>query len=82
MDLSVINQKQKRAKFWDEFLATEPLPTSLKVETTKLLSDFKAILARCNELGQVGPTEELAIADMERQLEELNELGRLRSSYD
>lgn len=78
MDLSRLPAKLKRHKDWLAFTKNELQDQSLREPTLQLLARFHTALTKCWEAKVVSDSAALEIADLERQLEQLNQEARLR----
>lgn len=77
MDLSALASKQKRLKDWTQFSESEVQSEHIRVRFNEALSGYKAALAQCWKQGKISPNDEQVLADIERQLEQLDEEARL-----
>lgn len=77
MDIARLAAKQKRAEDWDKYSQENVKDPELKNQISQCLIKFRAVLVQCWKSQAVSPADSATIADLERQLEELNELARL-----
>jgi hypothetical protein len=77
MELSLLAARQKRAKDWSEALENALLDQALRDRTRQRLSDYKGLLLKCWEEQAVSADAAQKLADLERELESLNELARV-----
>lgn len=77
MDLSTLAAKQKRVRDWSEFLFTDGLDESLRLELGTTLELYKKVLVSCWERQTISADDQRLMASYERQLEELNDRVRL-----
>jgi len=77
MEISELAAKQKRVLDWRAML---PLVQDLEVrrETETKLAQFSELLYRTWRSGTVDQASQAAIVGLERQLEQLNDEGRIR----
>lgn len=81
MELARISAKIKRLKDWEEFILDEPLVSrELKELTKMLLSQYRQVLALVSEKTVIDSEDQLRLADIERQLDELNNQARLQTA--
>lgn len=78
MELSRLPAKQKRYNDWLAFTNNELEDQKLREPTLALLAQFHAALARCFANSTVSDADAAEIADLERQLEQLNQEARMR----
>lgn len=77
MNLSSLARREKRLKDWSEFLATEVHDEELCRRTSLALQQYRNLLTKCWENGEVGEEDETQLQSAERELEELNEEARM-----
>jgi hypothetical protein len=77
MDLATISAKQKRVKDWMEGLETTVQDRNLREKTADVLKQYRSVLFRCWDAQAINATDAQQIADLERQLERLNEEARM-----
>jgi hypothetical protein len=79
MDIATLAAKQKRANDWSEFIAhggaQDPV---VRRAIEERLATFRGALKRVWEAGSIGAADAAEIADLERQLVQLNEEARVR----
>lgn len=77
MEIKDLASKQARVKFWREFIKTERVPDSIKVKTESLLKLFTETISKVYNSGSINSSDIITIEDLERQLEDMNELARM-----
>lgn len=77
MKLATLAARQKRAKDWEEVIATENLSASLKDRMTTTLREYRELLVKCWEQQNVSVEDEIRAKDLERRLQELHGETRL-----
>jgi len=79
METATLAAKQKRAKDWSDFIAAggaqDPV---VRRAIEERLATFRAALKRVWESGSINEADAAEIADLERQLVQLNEEARVR----
>lgn len=78
MDLSLLAAKQKRAQDWAAFITNEVQSESVRARMSSALDQYRATLVRCWKNERVELSDQKALTDLERKLEELCEEGRMR----
>jgi hypothetical protein len=82
MDLAWLAAKEKRLKYWKEFVEDGGVPDfSLKQTTLTKLNELQQLLGALWEKGGSSPEEAKQLANLERELEDLNEQARLNSFH-
>ena len=76
MDLSRLADKQKRLADWSRY-CEQILDNQLRERTKSTLERYRAVLVQCWKNDKVSDSDALSIRDLERQLENLNELARM-----
>ncbi len=77
MELSALAAKQQRVKTWLHFIENEVQSAHLKARMSEALDQYRAVIARCWKAEKIAPADEEELRDLERQLESLDDLGRL-----
>lgn len=79
METASLAAKQKRANDWSAFIAEGGVQDPTLRQTFEArLTTFRAVLKRVWEAGTVSSTDAAEIADLERQLTQLDEEARVR----
>jgi len=88
MKLATLAARQKRAKDWEEVIATEKLSEDLKDRMGQTLREYRELLVKCWDQQNVSVEDEIRAKDLERRLQELHGESRLvaggptRNSYN
>ena len=76
--LARLAAKQKRLKDWRAFAASEIQDAGVLRKTEEMLKQYSTVLAEAWESRELTAEGEARIANLERQLEQLNEEARMR----
>lgn len=80
MDISQLAAKQKRILEWRDFLEVSNIPQNLKDRISNTLEVYAKILIDCWKKGSCSPEYVAQLANVERELEMMNDSVRLTAS--